>query len=133
VSNTTVCPKCQSNARRVGSTLASPPSPIYGCTLCGHEWREVDALLPKTPAEKALERDEERREERFKLEQAEHKLHTEVLQKQLAQMDADAAYRKALLDGHLRQTAALEGILALLTQAYNDYERDCGCPLAVMD
>jgi hypothetical protein len=118
-----ICPKCQSNARRTGSTLTVPPSPIYGCTLCGHEWREVDALLPKTPAEKALERDEQRREES-------HALHVQFMHKQLATMDAEAAYRAVLQEHHIRQTEALEGILRFLRESR---EEDLNRSRVVMD
>lgn len=112
-----ICPKCQSNAQRIGNTLASPPSPIYGCAACGHEWREVDTVLPKTPAEKALERDEERREEK-------HALHVQFMHKQLATMDAEAAYRTVIQAHHIRQTEALEGILALLRKVQEDHARE---------
>lgn len=126
-----VCPKCQSDrARRIGSTLTAPPSPIYGCTACGHEWREVDTVLPKTPAEKALERDEERREERHQMDVMAHKMNVEVMRKQLVDITDVAIHRAKLLHHVQRQTEALEGILRFLRESR---EEDLNRSRVVMD
>ena len=143
-----VCPKCKSKAQRIGSFMTNPLTPIYGCAACRHEWSQVDAeptliatdthcthegrsflkpcpvcTLPKTPAEKALERDEERREEN-------HALHVQFMHKQLATMDAEAAYRTVIQAHHIRQTEALEGILRFLRESR---EEDLNRSRVVMD
>lgn len=130
-----VCPKCGSLGRAGDNLLMSnPPQQPYTCTnaACRHYWTErvgsafsdgYVVPMPKTPAEKALERDEERREEN-------HALHVQFMHKQLATMDAEAAYRAVIQAHHIRQTEALEGILRFLRESR---EEDLNRSRVVMD
>jgi len=150
-----VCPKCKSKAQRIGSFMTNPLTPIYGCAACRHEWSQVDAeptliatdthcthegrsflkpcpvcTLPKTPAEKALERDEERREERHQMDVLTHKMNVEVMRKQLVDITDVAIHRAKLLHHVQRQTEALEGILRFLRESR---EEDLNRSRVVMD
>ena len=68
---------------------------------------EREALLTELQAE-AIKRDNERREK-------EHDLHMEYMERQLKVMDEEKDYRACIREQTVRQTAALERIVALLS------------------
>lgn len=92
------------------------------------EWGQGQAL-PKTPAEKALERDEERREARFQMEVEAHKLYVESTRQQMELAEAQRTHGVFLRDHMARQTEALEGMLTLLRKVQEDHARESGMDL----
>lgn len=126
------CPKCGGFGKAEPYLLMSnPPQKSFTCTnqSCKCQWLESvgeavgDGYVVPTPGEvtwavpdyvkRAAERDEEK-----------HALHVRFMEKQLATMDAEAAYRAVLQEHHIRQTEALEGILVLLRKVQEDHARE---------
>jgi hypothetical protein len=113
-----ICPKCSSAAKPLNEPRPGDlPQEAYRCTLCGYEFVVNYGAAINWPAadyvKQAAARDEEK-----------HALHVRFMEKQLATMDAEAAYRAVLQEHHVRQTAALEGMLALLRQVQEDHARE---------
>ncbi len=109
-----ICPKCSSAAKPINEPRPGDlPQEAYRCTLCGYEFVVNYGAAINWPAadyvKQAAARDEEK-----------HALHVRFMEKQLATMDAEAAYRAVLQEHHVRQTAALEGIFKTLLALQND-------------
>ena len=123
-----ICPKCAGATKPLNApreSRAADPAIVepYRCTLCGYEFTISYGAAINWPAadyvKQAAARDEEK-----------HALHVRFMEKQLATMDAEAAYRAVLQEHHVRQTAALEGILRFLRESR---EEDLNRSRVVMD
>lgn len=125
-----ICPKCGAYVLPEPHLLMSNPpqrSFICGASDCKHRWTErVQEVSPlevtwavPDHVKRAAERDEEK-----------HALHVQFMHKQLATMDAEAAYRAVIQAHHIRQTEALEGILRFLRESR---EEDLNRSRVVMD